>query len=276
MRNRSLESQLLSSREASAVCSVLVTRLGGSYTRLLGIRLAGMESDEAFKWFVAAVLIGSPIPSSSAFSAYRELERRNLIAPAALSESSEEALATILSEAGCGTYSRRVAEMVHSACASLVTDYDSDVNRLHFFAEDDEDLIEHVRNLGSGIPRRTVALFLREMKGVWEKARPRIAPSAIEAARRLGFISLNRPDHVAETLHDVWEHADGAGRTYADFEVALTRLGENYCSARKCIACPMKKLCVAGFPGESDYNVPGESDDKPGPYRTRARRDRVG
>jgi endonuclease III len=276
MRNKSLEPQLLTGHEASAVCSVLVTRLGGSYSRLLGIRLAGMESDEAFKWLVAALLIGSPIPPSSALSAYRELERRGILAPAALSGTEIDALASVLVEAGCGAYSRRVAELVRSVCASLATDYDSDINRLHFFAEDNDDLIERVRSLGNGVPRRTVGLFLREMKGIWDKARPRIAPSAIEAAGRLGFVNPDHVDHIAETLHEVWEHAGGSGRTYADFEVALVRLGDNYCSARKCIACPMKKLCVARFPEESDFNdlLDDTRDSKPvGTYRTRARRD---
>ncbi len=259
MKNRTLEQHVLAHHEAAAVCSVLVTRLGGSYSRLLGIRLAGMESDETFKWFVAALLIGAPIPTSAAFAAYRELERRGMLTPQSLFHCGEGALATLLAEAEGGRYSRRVAAVLHSACGSVVTDYDSDINRLHFFADDNDDVIERLRRLGTGVPRRTVGLFLREVKGVWDKARPRLSPSAFEAALRLGLTAPGRVEHMSEALDDVWEGAGGGGRTYADFEVALVRLGENYCSARKCISCPMKKLCVARVADDSEHSKEREA-----------------
>ena len=254
MKNRTFEQHVLTRNEAAVVCSVLVTRLGGSYSRLLGIRLARMESDETFKWFAAALLIGSPVPAAAAFAAYRELEARDVLTPQSLFHCGEGALITVMAGANVGRYSRRVAVVLHSACGSLITDYDSDINRLHFFAEDNDDLIERLRRLGTGMPRRTVGLFLREMKGVWDKARPRLSPSAFEAALRLGLTAAGKAERMSEALDDVWEEAGGAGRTYADFEVALVRLGEHYCSARKCICCPMKKLCVARFTEDSEHN----------------------
>lgn len=254
MKNRTLDTYVLPHHEAGAVCSVLVTRLGGSFSRLLGIRLAGMESDETFKWFVAALLVASPMPAAAAFAAYRELERRDMLTPRALFDYGEAPLTNLLMEAEGGRYSRRVAVVLHSACGSLITDYDSDVNRLHFFADHNDDLIERLRRLGTGVPQRAVAFFLREVKGVWDKARPRLSPLAIEAAHCLGLTGPGRVEHVAEALDEVWEGTGGGGRTYADFEVALARLGENYCRARRCISCPMKKLCVARSSHDHEYH----------------------
>ena len=83
LKNLILE-QRLTEAEASAVCSVLVTRLGGSCSTLLGIKLAGMESDETFKWFVAAILLGSPVRAASALAAYRTLASQGLLEPRSL------------------------------------------------------------------------------------------------------------------------------------------------------------------------------------------------
>lgn len=245
LKNPILE-QRLTEAETGAVCNVLVTRLGGSYSRLLGIRLAGMESDETFKWFVAAVLLGSPVRAGSALSAYRALDSRALLDPKGLAAVDESDLVDCLLAAGITGYTRRIAATLRLAAGSLVVDYDADINRLHFFAEDASDLNRRLRLLGRKVPHRAVNLFLREMRGVWEKAHPGLSDAAVEAARCLGIIgNHNVAGEVAEELHATWERTGHAGRTYADFEVALVRLGENYCEMRRCISCPMKKLCVS-------------------------------
>lgn len=238
--------QRLSEAEASAVCSVLVTRLGGSYSRLLTIKLAGMESDETFKWFVAAVLLGSPVRAGSALAAYRTLQLRDLLEPRRLAAVDDSVLVDSLLAAGVSGYTRRIAATLKLAVQSLVTEYDADINRLHFFAEDGNDLVRRLCRLGRKVPRRAVNLFLREMRGVWDKAYPGLSGAAVEAARCLGIVDDSvSEDEAAEDLHATWDRTSHPGRTYADFEVALVRLGENYCEMRRCISCPMGKLCVS-------------------------------
>lgn len=235
----------LTEAETSVLCSVLVTRLGGSYSRLLGIGLAGMQSDDAFRWFVAAVLLGSPASTGSALSAYREMEASELLEPKRLAAADPEALIDLLSVAGISAYGRRIAETLRMAARSLVDDYDADINRLHFFAEDADDLVRHMRALGRTVPRRVVDLFLREMRGVWDKADPRVSDHALEAARRLRILRACGRDEAAVSLQSLWERINHGGRTYADFEVALVRLGETFCETWRCGACPMSKLCVS-------------------------------
>jgi hypothetical protein len=246
MQKNQVLDQRLTDAEASAVCDVLVTRLGGSYSRLLGIKLAGMQSDESFKWFVAAVLLGSPVRAGTALAAYRALESRGLLEARALATTDDAVLVEWLLAAGVTGYTRRIAGTLKLAVQSLVASYDADVNRLHFFAEDEDDLVLRLRQLGRRVPRRAVSLFLREMRGVWDKAHPVLPPAAIEAAQCLGILdeggSHGEPD---ENLRSMWERSPHADRTYADLEVALVRLGENYCEIRRCTSCPMGRLCVS-------------------------------
>jgi endonuclease III len=244
LRNPVLDRRLTEA-EASAVCSVLVTRLGGSYSRLLGIKLDAMGSDECFKWLVAAILLGSPVRAGSALAAYRRLESLDLLEARRLATVNDQVLVDVLLSAGVTGYTRRIAATLRLAVESLVNDYDGDVNRLHFFAEDGHDLVNRLRQLGRKVPRRAVSLFLREMRGVWDKAHPGLPASAVEAASCLGIVGAASADEVADELHTVWERANHGGRSYADFEVALVRLGENYCEMRRCVSCPMGKLCVS-------------------------------
>ncbi|MBN1152123.1 MAG: hypothetical protein JXA58_02835 [Dehalococcoidia bacterium] len=238
--------QRLTDAEASAVCNVLVTRLGGSYSTVLGIKLAGMGADESFKWFVAAILLGSPVRVGSALAAYRSLDSKGLLEPARLADVDERLLVEILIGAGVTGYTRRIAATLRLAVASLVTDYDADINRLHFFAEDASDLVRRLRQLGRKVPCRAVNLFLREMRGVWDKAHPGLSGAAEVAARCLGIIDEGVSDEEAvDRLHATWDRTSHTGRTYADFEVALVRLGENFCEMRRCVFCPMGKLCMS-------------------------------
>ncbi len=227
------------------MCNVLVTRLGGSYSRLLGIKLAGMESDEVLKWFVAAILLGSPVRAGSALAAFRQLESRGLLEPRALAAVDEAQLVDILLGVGVTGYTRRISSTLRRAVESLVVDYDADINRLHFFAEDESDLIHRLRQLGRTVPLRAVNLFLREMRGVWDKAHPGLSRAAIEAAYCLGVINGESQGEAAEVVSALWHRSGHGGRSYADFEVALVRLGENYCEMRRCVLCPMGKLCVS-------------------------------
>lgn len=229
----------------STVSSVLISRLGESYASLLGIRLADMGSDEGFKWFVAAILLGSPMSVESALTAYRTLESSCLLEPRLLASVDEESLIEIIQGAGVNRVARRTVDTLLFAIRSIVSEYDADINRLHFFARNADDLIHRLRKLGRTVPHRAINLFLAEMRYVWDKAPPGISSASLTAACRLGIVSegLTICDMV-DQLHMVWERTSHAGRTYADFEAALLCLGESFCKFRRCKSCPMRRLCA--------------------------------
>ncbi len=235
----------LTELEASAVCSVLVTRLGGSYSRLLGINLASMESDELAKWLIAAIVLGSPVRMGSALSAFRGMESAGLLKLQRLAVVEQSLLIDLLVVAGVTRASRRIARTLQRAAESLVADYDADINRLHFFSEDADDLVHRLHRLGDKVPYRAVKLFLREMRGVWDKARPYRSDSVLEATRSLGLVDVSLESEVVDKLRCLWERVDRGERTYSDFQVALARLGETYCRKGCCDSCPMCKLCIS-------------------------------
>jgi hypothetical protein len=55
----------------------------------------------------------------------------------------------------------------------LQEQYAGDLNNLHEKAQDGKDLESRLKQLGKGIGDVTVNIFLRELRTVWVKARPR-------------------------------------------------------------------------------------------------------
>jgi len=74
-----------------------------------------------------------------------------------------------------------------------------------------------------GVGPTTVNIFLRELRGVWQKARPQPSPLAREVASRIG---------LAEAELEL-----------PDVESALVKLGLEFCKGRKCSGCPLMEEC---------------------------------
>ncbi len=64
-----------------------------------------------------------------------------------------------------------------------------------------------------------VNIFLRELRGIWEKARPNPSKMAIKTAQRI-------------SLEDI-----------EPYESVLVRLNLEYCKKRRCDKCPVKNHC---------------------------------
>jgi hypothetical protein len=150
----------------------------------------------------------------------------------------------VLERAGLVEHSYRTAMGLQLVSWSVDRDYQGDLNRLHFFARDQHDLGRRLRELGDVVTPGVVALFLRELREVWEKATAPLTRGAVRATRNLGLVAANGPDAVLERLRDVWEEA-GVKEGFRDFEAALSTLGERYCRGRKCHLCPVRELCPA-------------------------------
>ena len=123
----------------------------------------------------------------------------------------------------------------------LVKNYDGDLNRLHDESTDEEELENRLKDLGKGIGDVTVNIFLRELRNIWEKAKPQPCTLVKLAAKHL---ELLRPrENALKALQEAWEAGKVAGRDFCDFEAALLRLGKDYCKRSKCDICPLKKEC---------------------------------
>ncbi|OGO03254.1 MAG: hypothetical protein A2Y91_07225 [Chloroflexi bacterium RBG_13_54_8] len=221
----------------------VMRRLGGGYAAVFGINLASMESDEVFKWFLASLLLGSGVGDDVARRTYSGFEKLGVVSPEAVQEAGWLDLIDVLARCGCGGYGFRIADKLVEAEGALREKYDGDLNRLHFFAEDERDLEKRLRGLAKGIGPVTLNIFLRELRGLWEKAEPPLSESVLLAARNLGLTQAADATTGLADLRTIWEEKGEREGRLSDFEVALARLGRNYCRKKRCSPCPVRPEC---------------------------------
>lgn len=225
------------------ICTKLVKELGGTYASTLGISLASMEPEEIFKWFLASVLFGARIGEGIVIKTYKEFEKAGVLSPEAILKTGWQDLVDILDRGGYVRYDFKTATKLLEVAGNLKEKYEGDLNRLHFFAEDERDLEKKLPSLGKGIGPVTVNIFLREMRGLWEKAEPPLAEPALLASRNVGLTKATDMRASLEELETVWGVDEAHEWRLSDLEAALVRLGKNYCRRNRCSPCPVKAEC---------------------------------
>jgi hypothetical protein len=206
---------------------VLVDRVGGSHAASLGIDLSRLQPAEIYKWFLAAVLYGAPIPAATATRTWRAFEHGGMLAPADMIAAGWDALVAILDRGGYVRYDYKTASKLLEVNRALLADYDGDLNALHAAAADAADLEARIMALGKGIGRVTAGIFLRELRGRWAKADPPLSPLALAAARELGCLPPGDGDErdARVRLQRLWREHGMSADSFVDFEAALVREG---------------------------------------------------
>lgn len=240
----------------SKLIKKLIDTFEGKFSSLLGIELSEADSGQIFRWFLASKLFGARISSNIAISTYREFEKNKVTSPEKILETGWDGLVQILDDGGYVRYDFSTATRLLSIMENLNKYYNNDLNRLHKRARDEEDLENLLKALGKGIGDVTVNIFLRELRTVWPKARPKLSPLVKLAAERLGLIEPGADPLKA--LEKIWSSKKIQGKDFCDFEAALLRLGKDFCkksktvtarcntarcSTARCSTCPMKKEC---------------------------------
>lgn len=110
---------------------------------------------------------------------------------------------------------------------ALAEQYGGDPERLHSMARDNEDLEKRTQSLAKGIGPITTNIFLREMRGIWEKADPLPGDLCIAASQNLGLIRKNLRSRkiILAELKALWKDHGLPGINFADFDAALVRCG---------------------------------------------------
>lgn len=202
---------------------MLVTE-GGSFAAALGIELAGLRAEQIYLWFLAAVLYGAPIPESVATRTWREFAKSGVTTPQGMLATSWDGLVAILDRGGYARYDYKTATKLLDINRALIADYAGDLNRLHAAAADLADLERRIMALGKGIGEVTTGIFLRELRGRWEKAAPALSPLALRAAVALGYVKGNTEAPLAK-LKQLWRGQGGTDVDFVEFEAALVRTG---------------------------------------------------
>jgi hypothetical protein len=204
----------------------LVGSRGGRYADALGIDVAAANGGERCKWFLAAVLYGARISTSLATRTWQQFAARGVLTPQRIVDTGSDGLVSILDAGGYVRYDYKTASKLIEACSTLLRDYGGSLDTLHALARDPRDLERRLKALGNGIGDTTVAIFLRELRGIWTKAEPPLSPLALAAANSLGYL---RPGtdigRALSTLKKRWAADRQLPQRFADFESALVREG---------------------------------------------------
>jgi hypothetical protein len=222
----------------------LVDNLGKKYSEILDINLLNTEDKEIFKWFLASLLFAAPIRENSAIKTYRCFEKYNVLTPQRIVATGWDGLVKILDEGGYTRYDFKTADKLLTVTRNLIKEYDGSLKLLHEKSTDSRDLERRLKNLGKGVGDNTVNIFLREMRGFLRKARPEPSNLIVLAAENLGIAKKGTSRITLEELENFWSRNTVAGKSFANFETALLRLGKNLCKKGRCVACAVRGDCL--------------------------------
>ncbi len=208
----------------------LVKKYGGRFSSALGIRLSSSDAGEIFKWFIASMLFGARISGNIAIRTYKEFESRGIASPEEVVKTGWDGLVAILDEGGYARYDFKTATKLLAVCKMLMEKYKGDLNILHSKSLDNEDLENRLKALGKGIGDVTVNIFLRELRGIWQKAMPLPSDIVMTAAKKEGFIPEELTDRqkALKMLLSSWtggKEGENNLKSLPDFESALVKSG---------------------------------------------------
>jgi endonuclease III len=229
----------------SEMVKILLKELGQKFSSSLNIDLSSADSKEVFKWFLASILFGARISETIAINTYRQFEKEHVLSAQRVIDTGWDGLVRILDNSGYVRYDFKTATKFLEIMGTLIELYQGNLNKLHLKAKDSLDLENRLKNLGKGIGDVTVNIFLRELRGIWEKADPLLSDLVILSARNLGLISSKTESKkgILDELKSVYQKNKVKGKDFVDFEAGLLRLGKDFCRKEKCNICVVKDFC---------------------------------
>jgi endonuclease III len=181
------------------------------------LELSVSNPRDRFKWFLVSLLFAKRISSEIAKKTYHRFEDEDLTTPEKILAAGWDRLVEVLDSGGYVRYDFSTASNLLSIMQELKEKY-GDLEGLHRESSGSGDLEKRLQEF-RGIGPVGVNIFLRELRGIWKKAKPKPSKIAIQIAQRLG-------------LEDV-----------ESFESSLVRINLEYCKKGKCEKCLVQKYC---------------------------------
>ncbi len=208
--------------------AALLASHGQLFSTVLGIDLGSLKDEELFKWFLACLLLGARITESVAVRTFRAFASHGLLTPQAIAAAGFWELLEIMAEGGYVRYDNITSRKVQDAARKLIEDYAGDLNRLHEVARDSDNLMARLMEF-KGVGPTTATIFLRELRGLWPKAESPLGHLARLAADHLGITDPKA----------FWRRHAVPGYDFRHLEVALTRVGRDFCRRSRCSRAPI-------------------------------------
>jgi hypothetical protein len=207
-----IPAQLKSDEHASVVARRLVETLGGRFSQEMGIDVD--RGDPAVEeWLLAATLFGTRISAAIAVRTYHVMAEAGVRRLLDVEGRSWNELVELLDRGGYARYDYRSATRLQNLAETL-RGKGIDVLRMGG--------LDETRAALDALPGWgpvTVALFLRELRGVWPGVDPPLDDRAEQAACHVGLLATS--DHPLERVSTVAAHARLDLR---DLEASLVRL----------------------------------------------------
>ncbi|MFB0558174.1 MAG: hypothetical protein ACETVY_03555, partial [Candidatus Bathyarchaeia archaeon] len=144
--------------------------------------------EDRFKWFLASILFAKRISAEIAKRTYREFEKEGLTTPEEILDAGWDRLVKVLDSGGYVRYDYSTASNLLEIMERLIKDY-GDLEQVHRQSKDSEDLERCLKDF-KGIGPVGVNIFLRELRGIWEKAQPESSRIAMKIANKIGFSEI--------------------------------------------------------------------------------------
>ena len=186
-----------------------------SYSEELGLDLT--RSEDRFKWFLASILFAKRISAEVAKKTYRRFEEEQLNTPERILAAGWDRLVEVLDSGGYVRYDFSTASNLLKIMEELKEKY-GNLEELHKKSNSPTDLERRLQKF-KGVGPVGVNIFLRELRGIWKKAKPKPSKMAIKTGQRIGLENVE--------LH----------------ESDLVRLNLEYCKKHKCRECPVQHYC---------------------------------
>ncbi|AEA46912.1 hypothetical protein [Archaeoglobus veneficus] len=185
-----------------------------SFSEELGLDLKNPE--DRFRWFIASILFAKPISFRIADKTIRLFLLHGLTSPEKILNAGWDRLVELLDVCGYVRYDFSTASNILETVKLLKEKY-GDLERLHDEAKDSKDLEKRLMEF-KGVGKTAVNIFLRELRGIWEKANPEPSKMALSMAEKLKVDAVK-------------------------YESALVRIYLEYCKKKRCEGCPVGEYC---------------------------------
>lgn len=198
----------------------IIEKNSKSYSEIFNFDL----KKDPFPMFLLSVLLGARISENIAIKTFNIFINKKILTPEKIIETGWDNLVKILDYGGYTRYDFKTASKLIEMSENIIKM--GGLKSIHNNSKDFDDLIKNLKSLASGIGDITIGIFLREMVGIWEKARP--YPSEYVK------IAINNLNVNFSEYKEI---------SYAKIEYFLMKVGKN-CIKNACENCVVKNYCI--------------------------------
>lgn len=184
--------------DRKTMVSALLDCHGQTFASELGVRIERNTPSPLFRMLCLAMLTSAPVQADIAMQGAKALGKAGWTTPKKLAQSSWDARARTLNEAGYARVDEKTATEIADLNDTLLAEYDGDLRRLREAADGDARAAVRALKQFKGIGEVGANIFLREAQAPWPEFYPFADKAALKAADKLDL--PDSPDALAKLV----------------------------------------------------------------------------